>query len=71
MSVPTIAREALKSKIDRGERVVIVETLSAASFARGHLPGAVNLPPEQLSRLAPTLLRDKGAEIVVYCATPT
>jgi len=71
MSIPTITREALKSKIDRGERVTIVETLSPASFARGHLPGAINLPPERLTELAPALLRDRHAEIVVYCSTPT
>ena len=39
MSVPTIVREVLKSKMDRGEPFVLVETLSSGSYARGHLPG--------------------------------
>jgi len=71
MSVPTISREALKAMIDRGDRVVVVETLAPESFGRGHLPGAVNVPPDRLSELAPALLPDKQATIVVYCSTPT
>jgi len=34
-------------------------------------PGAINLPPDQVTQLAPTLLPDKTADIVVYCAKPT
>ena len=71
MSVPTIVREVLKSKMDRGEPFVLVETLSSGSYARGHLPGAINLPPDRLADLAPKVLRDKAAEIIVYCADPT
>jgi len=44
MSVPTIVREVLKSKMDRGEPFVLVETLSSESYARGHLPGAITPP---------------------------
>lgn len=71
MSVRTISREALKDKIDRGERIVLVETLSPASYESRHLPGAINIPPERLSELAPRLLPDRQAEIIVYCASPT
>jgi rhodanese-related sulfurtransferase len=69
--VATISRNDLKLKIDRGESFLLVETLPAASYHHAHLPGAINLPPEQLTQLAPTLLPDKTADIVVYCAKPT
>ena len=71
MDVPTITREALKEKIDRREPFVLVETLSPASYAKGHLPGAVNLPPDRIAELAPSVLPDETADIVVYCASPT
>jgi rhodanese-related sulfurtransferase len=71
MHVPTIARDALKKKIDRAEKFLLVETLSPASYAKGHLPGAINLPPDRLGDLAAQVLPDKTAEIVVYCASPT
>jgi len=69
--VPAISRDELKMKIDRGEKFLLVETLPAATYHHAHLPGAVNLPPDQVTQLAPTLLPDKGADIVVYCASPT
>ena len=34
-------------------------------------PGAINLPPDRVGELAPQLLPEKSAEIVVYCASPT
>lgn len=69
--VATISRDELKLKIDRGESFLLVETLPAATYHHAHLPGAINLPPDQLQQLAPTLLPDKTANIVVYCAKPT
>ncbi len=68
--VPAISRDDLKVKIDRGEQFLLVETLPAAAYHHAHLPGAINLPPDQVTQLAPTLLPDKGADIVVYCASP-
>ena len=69
--VSTISRDELKAKIDRGDRFALVETLPEAAFQKAHLPGAVNLPPDRLRELAPRLLPDKGAQIIVYCASPT
>ena len=67
----TISRDELKLKIDRGEEFLLVETLPAATYHHAHLPGAINLPPDQVTQLAPTLLPNKEADIVVYCASPT
>ena len=69
--VKTISRDELKQKIDRQEKFMLVETLPATAYDHAHLPGAINLPPNQLTELSPTLLPDKNAEIVVYCASPT
>jgi rhodanese-related sulfurtransferase len=67
----TISREELKEKIDRGDDFILVETLAPHAFEHAHLPGAINLPPDLVKELASTVLPDKGAEIVVYCASPT
>ena len=67
----TISRDELKQKIDRKDNFSLVETLPPVTYYHAHLPGAINLPPDQVSALAPTLLPDKNAEIVVYCASPT
>ena len=68
--VPKITRDELKSKLDRGDKFHLVETLPAEAYHHAHLPGAINLPPDRLRELAPAMLPDKSAEIVVYCANP-
>ena len=67
----TITRDQLKSKIDRGDDFVLVETLPTYLYDQGHLPGAVNLPPNKVKELAPTVLPEKTADIVVYCGGAT
>lgn len=67
----TISRDELKQKIDRKEDFLLVETLPKIAYEHAHLPGAINLPPDQLNVLAPKLLPNKDAEIIVYCASPT
>jgi rhodanese-related sulfurtransferase len=69
--VATISRDELKLKIDQREQFLLVETLPATAYHHAHLPDAINLPPDQVAQLAPTILPDKAAEIVVYCAKPT
>lgn len=69
--VRTISRDELKEKIDRNDDFLLVETLPATAFHHNHLPGAINLPPDAVSKLASQLLPDKSADIVVYCAKDT
>ena len=67
--MPTpITRDALYDHITRAEPLIIVEALGAAYFADAHLPGAVNIPPGQVDRLAPTLLPVNDSAVVVYCS---
>jgi rhodanese-related sulfurtransferase len=67
MTHTTITRSELKDLIDRGE-VTVVEALPAPYYDQGHLPGAINIPHTEVRELAPQLLPDKDAPIVVYCA---
>ena len=57
----TISRDELKLKIDRHDEFLLVETLPETAYHHAHLPGAINLPPEKLMELAPTVLPDKYA----------
>ncbi|MEV6807482.1 rhodanese-like domain-containing protein [Streptomyces sp. NPDC017248] len=65
--VQVITRDELKKKIDEG-LVTVVEALPPEYYNDKHLPGALNLPHDQVDQLAPSLLPDKEAEVVVYCA---
>jgi rhodanese-related sulfurtransferase len=62
-----ISRDDLHHLMINGHRPVLVEALAAAYYADAHLPGAVNIPPGHVDRLAPALLPDRQAPIVVYC----
>ena len=64
----SISREELHQIVTTGEPVVILEALGAAYFADAHLPGAVNMPPDQVDTLAPRLVPDLGDAVVVYCS---
>lgn len=66
--VAKVTRDQLKAKLDAGENIILVEALPEKYYEDKHLPGALNLPHTQIAELASTLLPDKSAEIVVYCA---
>ena len=68
MAVKEITREGLKAKLDRGEEVVLIETLGPKYYEEAHLPGAINIPHTEVDALAPEMLPDKSAQIVVYCS---
>jgi rhodanese-related sulfurtransferase len=67
--VSTITRAELKAKLDRKEKLILAEALPARYYLDKHLPGAINVPHDQVDALAPVLLPDKSAQIVVYCAS--
>ena len=65
--VQSISRDDLKARIDDGS-IAVIEALPAEYYEQGHLPGALNLPHDQVDDLAPRLLPDKSAAVAVYCA---
>jgi rhodanese-related sulfurtransferase len=70
-AVKPIERDELKSRIDRHESFVLLETLSPDHFRNAHLPGALNAPPARVTALAPVLIPSTQTEVVTYCANPT
>jgi rhodanese-related sulfurtransferase len=62
-----IGRTDLWEKIQSGAAFVLVDALSPISYAGVHLPGAVNVPPDRVDRLAELRIPDRETEVVVYC----
>ncbi len=62
-----ITADDAKAIIDKGEFSVILDVRTKAEYDEGHIPGAVLLPDNEISELAPTVLPDKDAVILVYC----
>jgi rhodanese-related sulfurtransferase len=69
MMIKTITREQIKEKLDIKEPMIIIEALPQKYFDRGHLPGALNIPHDEIQTHAPDILPNKDACIVVYCAS--
>jgi rhodanese-related sulfurtransferase len=67
----TITRDELKTVLDSGAPFTLLEALPEKYYRHGHLPGARLFPHDQASLLAATVLPDKQAKIVVYCASAT
>ena len=67
----TISTSELAARLHGSHPPVVAEILGPEYFAKGHLPGAINLPLPGFAETAQRLLRDKSAEIVVYCASNT
>jgi rhodanese-related sulfurtransferase len=65
--VADISRDELRAKMDRGDPFTLLEVLDPRYYRHSHLPGALNLPPGKVAEMAPDLLPDKNAEIVLYC----
>lgn len=63
-----ISTKDLKTKLDNKQNITIVETLAPERYSEGHIPGALNIPPEKIKELAPQILPNKDAEIVTYCS---
>ena len=62
-----ISREELLSRM-ADNSVTLLDVRPAAEFARGHLPGAINMPIEEIARRLAEL--PSGREIVAYCRGP-
>jgi 3-mercaptopyruvate sulfurtransferase SseA len=46
----TISTKDLKSKLDKKQGITVIETLAPERYREAHLPGALNIPPENGSR---------------------
>jgi rhodanese-related sulfurtransferase len=66
--VTEITRDELKQKLDHPKKFTLIDALPPETYRQGHLPGALNMPPDQVDRLATEILPQKDNEVVVYCA---
>ncbi len=64
---PVISADALKAELDSGKKVFLVDARSKGEYAKGHLPGAINIPPDAYRSMVEYLPKDKGFPLVIYC----
>lgn len=67
----TISRNDLREMLEGDVEMTLIEVLSPESFAEFHLPGAVNIPGDQLRQRIAEVVPDRDRTVVVYCANPS
>ena len=56
----------LVARAQRGD-IILLDVRSAEEFAEGHIPGAINIPHEEIDTYLESLSDYKNKPVVVYC----
>jgi len=59
--------DAIKARLDRGDKFQLIDVREESEFAKDHIPGARHLGKGIIERDIETAVPDTGAEIVLYC----
>jgi len=62
-----ITRDELVAAVESGA-VVLLEALPPMHYEKEHLPGALNLPLDDIDTLSAALVPDRDRAIVTYCS---
>jgi rhodanese-related sulfurtransferase len=59
--------EEVKQKLDRGEKLLLVDVREESEFAKDHLPGAIHLGKGVIERDVEARIPDLNTPVVLYC----
>ncbi|MBK8266879.1 MAG: sulfurtransferase [Planctomycetes bacterium] len=59
--------EAIKSRLDAGQKFHLIDVREDDEFAAGHLPGALHLSKGIIERDIEKVIPDADADMVLYC----
>jgi rhodanese-related sulfurtransferase len=59
--------EEVKARLDRGEKLTLVDTREDREWDQGHLPDAIHLGKGVIERDIESTVADKNQEIILYC----
>lgn len=67
MNYQTITPEEAKAVMDGNSSYIILDVREQEEYDQGHIPGAVLMPHARTRELAPELVPDRDATVLVYC----
>jgi rhodanese-related sulfurtransferase len=59
--------DAVKSRMDRGDKFTLIDVREESEFAKDHLPGAIHLGKGIIERDVEARVPELGAEMILYC----
>jgi len=57
----------VKKRLDRGEKLILIDTREESEYAKDHLPGAIHLGKGIIERDIEARVPDFAQEIILYC----
>jgi rhodanese-related sulfurtransferase len=66
-SYKNITADELKAMLDKKTKLVLVDARSGLEYSQGHIPKAVNIPPEKVGLISKFLPKNKKTLVVFYC----
>ena len=57
----------VKKRLDKGDKLTLVDVREESEYAKDHLPGAIHLGKGIIERDIEEKVPDTGAEIILYC----
>jgi rhodanese-related sulfurtransferase len=62
-----ITADELKKMLDNKTKLALVDAREEMEYAQGHIPRAINIPPEKLGKIETLLPKNKQTLLVIYC----
>jgi len=62
-----IDAEQLRSYLTGNKKVALVDSRTSEEYQQAHIPGAINIMPDQMRDKAPGMLKDKAELVIFYC----
>lgn len=59
--------DQVKARLDKGEKLLIVDVREESEYAKDHLPGSIHLGKGVLERDVEQKVPDVNAEVILYC----
>ena len=59
--------DAVKARIDRGDKFLLVDVREESEFAKNHLPGAIHLGKGIIERDIEARVPELNSEMILYC----
>src|SRR5262245_25795106 len=61
--------DAVKARLDKGEKLTLVDVREESEYARDHLPGAIHLGKGVIEREVEGKFPDPSTELILYCSS--
>ena len=67
INIPNLTADEVIIRLAQSENLLVVDARTEEEYREGHIPKAVNIPPEQFTTIGKHLPPDKSLPIIFYC----